>query len=97
MMSNLNTQHHPTPRNADLGVAQAEDRYGPSPDGRAGTITSLAILVRVEKLGPRQWQVRNAEGSRGGLFQDYAAAMKFVRREFAALQPTVVEMLLDQS
>lgn len=95
-MSNLVTQQYQTPRAADLGVAQAEDRYGPSLDGPAGTAASLPVLVRVEKLGPRQWQVRNAEGSRGGLFQNYAAAMKFVRREFAALQPTVVEMLLDQ-
>jgi hypothetical protein len=94
-MSNFVTQRYQDRQTTGLGIAQIEGRTRLSLDDPASATSSLPVLVRVEKLGPRQWQVRNAEGSRGGLFQDYAAAMKFVRREFAALQPTVVEMLLD--
>ena len=93
-MSNFTTQRYQDHRTIGLGIAPMEDRATLSFDDPAGAISSPPVLVRVEKLGPRQWRVRNAEGSRGGLFQNYAAAMKFVRREFAALQPTVVEMLL---
>lgn len=52
-----------------------------------------AVRVRLEKLGTGCWSVQAAAGDRGGLFRDYASATKFIRREFAARQHTVVETL----
>ncbi len=78
-------------------------------DGRGNStsvVTSKAVLdtatsqrpshvvhVRLEKLATGCWSVRAAAGNRGGLFRDYASATQFIRHEFAARQPTVVEML----
>ncbi len=52
-----------------------------------------AIRVRLEKLATGCWSVQAAAGACGGLFRDYASATKFIRREFAARQHTVVELL----
>jgi hypothetical protein len=52
-----------------------------------------AVRVRLEKLATGCWSVQAAAGSRGGLFRDHASATKFIRREFAARHPTVVETL----
>ena len=49
------------------------------------------IRVRLEKLATGYWSVEVAAGARGGLFRDYASATKFIRREFAARQRTIVE------
>ena len=49
------------------------------------------IHVRLEKLATGCWSVQAAAGTRGGVFRDYASATKFIRREFAARQRTVVE------
>lgn len=49
------------------------------------------IRVRLEKLATGCWSVQAAAGARGGLFRDYASATKFIRREFAARERTVVE------
>ena len=81
-------------RTAGLRIAQVEDQTGLPLDEATRGFTSPPVFIRLEKLGPGRWLVRDAEGNRGGLFRDYASAMKFVRREFAASQPTVVEMLL---
>lgn len=51
------------------------------------------VRVRLEKLVTGCWSVQAAAGDRGGLFRDYASATKFIRREFAAKQLTVVETL----
>ena len=52
-----------------------------------------AVRVRLEKLATGCWSVQAVAGTRGGLFRDYASATKFIRREFAARQLTVVETL----
>ena len=52
-----------------------------------------AIHVRLEKLATGFWSVQAGAGARGGLFRDLASATKFIKREFAARQRTVVEML----
>lgn len=49
------------------------------------------VHVRLEKLATGCWSVQAVAGTRGGLFRDYASATKFIRREFAARQRTVVE------
>ncbi len=54
---------------------------------------SGVVRVRLEQLATGCWSVEAAAGNRGGLFRDYASAKKFIRREFAARQLTVVEML----
>ena len=76
-------------RAVDLCLAQVEDRSEVPLEG-----TSPPVRIRLEKLGPGRWLVRDAQDSRGGLFRDYASAMQFIRHEFAVSQPTVVEMLL---
>lgn len=52
---------------------------------------ACVIHVRLEKLETGYWSVQAAAGARGGLFRDYASATKFIRREFAARQRTIVE------
>ena len=52
-----------------------------------------AVRVRLEKLATGCWSVQAVAGTRGGLFRDHASATKFIRREFAARQRTVVETL----
>lgn len=54
---------------------------------------AAAVRVRLEKLATGCWSVQAAAGTRGGLFRDHASATKFIRREFAARQHTVVETL----
>lgn len=49
------------------------------------------IRVRLEELATGCWSVQASAGARGGLFRDYASATKFIRREFAARQRTIVE------
>ena len=51
------------------------------------------VRVRLEKLATGCWSVQAAAGTRGGLFRDHASATKFIKREFAARQLTVVETL----
>jgi hypothetical protein len=53
-----------------------------------------AVHVRLEKLATGCWSVCEETGRRGGLFRDYASATLFIRREFAARRPTVVEMVM---
>jgi hypothetical protein len=55
---------------------------------------ACAIRVRLERLATGFWSVQAGAGARGGLFRDHASATKFIRREFAARQRTVVETLL---
>jgi hypothetical protein len=62
-------------------------------DTPASQPPSHVVHVRLEKLATGCWSVRAAAGNRGGLFRDYASATQFIRHEFAARQPTVVEML----
>jgi hypothetical protein len=51
------------------------------------------VRLRLEKLATGCWSVQAVAGTRGGLFRDHASATKFIRREFAAWQHTVVETL----
>jgi hypothetical protein len=51
------------------------------------------VRVRLEKLATGCWSVQAAAGTRGGLFRDHASATKFIKREFAARQLTLVETL----
>lgn len=53
--------------------------------------SASVVRVRLEKLATGCWSVQAVAGTRGGLFRDYASATKFIRREFAARQRTVVE------
>ena len=62
-------------------------------DPAASQPPTRAIHVRLEKLATGFWSVQAAAGARGGLFRDLASATKFIRREFASRQRTVVEML----
>ena len=62
-------------------------------DPAASQPPARAIHVRLEKLATGFWSVQAATGTRGGLFRDLASATKFIRREFAARQQTVVETL----
>lgn len=62
-------------------------------DPKASQPSLHVVCVRLEKLATGCWSVRSAAGNRGGLFRDYASATQFIRHEFAARQPTVVEML----
>lgn len=88
-MSILANQQCRDRRTAGLHIAPLKDRSAAPVEG-----TSSPVRIRLEKLGPGRWLVRDAHDTRGGLFRDYASAMQFVRHEFAASQPTVVEMLL---
>ena len=54
---------------------------------------ACAVRVRLERLATGFWSVQAVAGTRGGLFRDHASATKFIRREFAARQRTVVETL----
>ena len=81
-------------RKAGLRNAQQGGRIEVSLENATGGFTSPPVLIRLEQLGPGRWSVRDAQDNRGGLFRDYASAMQFIRHEFAASQPTVVEMLL---
>jgi hypothetical protein len=59
----------------------------------AGQACAHVVRVRLEKLATGCWSVQASAGTRGGLFRDYASATKFIRREFAARQRTIVETL----
>ena len=80
---------------------QDNGRYEPIPvvtsqmilETTASQPSARAVRVRLEKLATGCWSVQAVAGTRGGLFRDYASATKFIRREFAARQHTVVETL----
>jgi hypothetical protein len=80
---------------------QDNGRYEPIPavtsqmilETTASRPSGHVVRVRLEKLATGCWSVQAVAGGRGGLFRDHASATKFIRREFAARQRTVVETL----
>lgn len=66
-------------------------------DTAANQSPARVLRVRLEELATGCWSVQAAAGHRGGLFRDYASATKFIRREFTARQPTVVEISVASS
>jgi hypothetical protein len=74
-------------RGGATAVLAAEAALGPA----ESQPPARAVRVHLEKLATGCWSVQAAAGTRGGLFRDHASATKFIRREFAFRQHTVID------
>jgi hypothetical protein len=90
-MSRLMDKQSVLTKNADAAAVRCREWLVVTLQSSASGSATSSRLVRVERTAGGTWDVSDECGKRGGRFRDYRSAKVFIRREFAASQPTIIK------